>query len=336
MSTDSRCAPSSERLLHQRAAAWPKWPTLDELTAAHLRETSASEGIDFATALLYDRLRYSADHGAFIERIDALRQSPSSLPQLHDVTFAVAPGAFWKEYPHIQADGRLLRSVADECCCRTEMIPVPSSGPLQKNAETILDWLSRQPPTPIILTSLSKGGADVKLAMQQNPAAFEHVVAWINICGMLNGTPLVGHLMSKPVRRSLVRLHFWWSGLDFQMVRDLDSRADGLLIQPLALPEGVKLISVVGFPLVSHMHNWRSRMWRRALDPLGPNDGGVLLHDVCRLPGHVYPVWGADHYLQPRQFDVGRLAAALLQYIVEERTELNEPAEHVALQTDVR
>ena len=29
------------------------------------------------------------------------------------------------------------------------------------------------------------------------------------------------------------------------------------------------------------------------------NDGGILLADVVRLSGSVYPVWGADHYLHP-------------------------------------
>jgi hypothetical protein len=41
----------------------------------------------------------------------------------------------------------------------------------------------------------------------------------------------------------------------------------------------------------------------------------VLLGDVCQLPGDLYPVWGADHYLCPRRFDMRSLATAILHDI---------------------
>jgi hypothetical protein len=41
------------------------------------------------------------------------------------------------------------------------------------------------------------------------------------------------------------------------------------------------------------------------------------LADVCALPGLIYPLWGADHYLRP-QADVRELVLAVLQYLGEE------------------
>ena len=37
--------------------------------------------------------------------------------------------------------------------------------------------------------------------------------------------------------------------------------------------------------------------------------------DVCQLPGFVYPVWGADHYLRPAGVDIRGLAARILHYL---------------------
>jgi hypothetical protein len=308
---------SFDRLLRQRAAAWPECRSLDELTSERLRDLGAREGIDFATAVLYDRIRQSTENGPFIARIEAL-QERAVLPRLEGVTFAVAPGAFWRELPRIQSDGRLLRDVAADHGCRTAMIPVASTGPLCENARSILEWVAQQPKAPILLASLSKGGADVKLAIHAEPSAFRHVVAWINICGMLNGTPLVEFLHSRPLPRTLLSWFFRWRGLDFRMVHDLDARSHSLLADPLRLPGHIRLISVIGFPLRNHMRNRRARLLRGVLDPLGPNDGGVLLEEVCRLPGQVFPVWGADHYMQPEQMDIRSLTAALLSYLADE------------------
>lgn len=321
MPITSVTADSGERELLERAARFPELTTLAECTGDRLRALTAREGVDFATAVLYERVRRSAKHGPFIERVHALLHRPPRTAALNGFTFAVAPGAFWREFPHIDADGRLLRTVAAAFGCRTALIPVPSTGSLLSNARIVADWL-RQQHGRVILASPSKGSTDVRLAMREDPEAFRDVAAWFNLCGMVHGTPLVERLLNQPWRAALVRVLFWWRGLDFQMVRDLHAGPDGILAGKLELPSHIRLYNIVGFPLSAHMRNRRSRMWRRALEPLGPNDGGVLLDDVLRLPGSFFPVWGADHYLQPQHIDVRRLIAALLCDLADE---LNPP-----------
>jgi hypothetical protein len=97
---------------------------------------------------------------------------------------------------------------------------------------------------------------------------------------------------------------------------DLRYGRDSLLDFELSLPAHVQLISVVGFPLREHLTRTIARRCHRRLTPLGPNDGGLVLADVCKLPGLIYPMWGADHYLQPKT-DVRVLIAAILQYLAE-------------------
>jgi len=68
-------------------------------------------------------------------------------------------------------------------------------APSDDNARQIIDWLAGRPPTdsPILLVSLSKGGSDVKRALEFPDAAraFANVAVWFNLSGILNGTPLV-------------------------------------------------------------------------------------------------------------------------------------------------
>jgi len=323
-------AATDDRLLFHRASNWSGLSELETITSADLRALTAAHGIDFATAVLYDRLRRSETHGAYIARIEAALEEPAPRHHLRGVTFAIAPGAFWREMPHIDADGRLLRSVAEAMGCRTALIPVPSTGALRDNARQILNWLRQAGDGPIILCSLSKGSADVRLAMEAEPAAFHSVRAWINVCGLVTGTPLADYLLGRRWHATLVKLLFWFRGFEFQMIRDLRHGPPGPLAGPFHVPRHIAVRSVVAYPLERHIVNRRTRRWRRPLARHGPNDGGMLLHDVTALPGLVYPVWGADHRLQPPGVDLRPLAASLLLEVAEsvltkENGQLSQP-----------
>jgi hypothetical protein len=165
---------------------------------------------------------------------------------------------------------------------------------------------------------LSKGGADVKAALAAPGAerAFKNVAAWISLCGILDGTPMADWLLSRAPGAVLMRLYSRLRGQNRAFLHDLRYGAGRPLDFALRLPPHLQLISIVGFPLREHLHRAVARRCHRRLTALGPNDGALVLADVCALPGLVYPLWGADHYLQPKT-DVRELVAAILQYLDE-------------------
>jgi hypothetical protein len=147
--------------------------------------------------------------------------------------------------------------------------------------------------------------------------AFANVVGWINLCGILRGTPMTEWLLSRHPGAVLNRLYHRLRGWSLGFLEELRYGPGTPLDFDLNLPPHIRMVSVIGFPLREHLHRGISRRCHRRLTPLGPNDGGVVLADVCALPGLVYPLWGADHYLQPRDTDVRELVRALLQYMAE-------------------
>ena len=309
-----------ERDLLRRAAQWAEHSDWRELTVAALERVAERQGVDFATALLYDRLLRSAEHGPFMERLERLSKEDTRAPVL-DATVVIAPGAFYVEFPHTGADGRLLREEAERFGCRSEVVPLASFGSLRENERILRDWLLSRPPGNVILVSLSKSGAEVKLALAHAdaPEVFRHVVCWINLSGLVNGTPLVDWLFAHKLRRCWVRFLFWVRRYNFKAIHDLARGPGTLLACDLRLPQHMRAIHVVGFPLARHLTNALARRCYRRVRHLGPNDGaGILLGDVCRLPGHVYPVWGADHYLRPRGCDLRGLARGIFLYLHEE------------------
>ncbi len=186
--------------------------------------------------------------------------------------------------------------------CPVERVPVESFGSLARNAAVIANWLSQHGQQQVVLISLSKGSADLKIALGLPEAhrLFGNVTAWISLSGLPQGTPLVAWLRRQPLRRLGVRLLLRLRGQRYSVVEELRPEAGGPLTTWPALPPRVRVIHVVSFPLRRHLaHPWAERGYERVA-PLGPNDGGgFLLGDVTRLPGTVFPVWGADHYLQP-------------------------------------
>lgn len=308
-----------ERHLLDRAAQSPRHNCLAELTPEVLRNVSQQEGIDFATALLFDRIVRSPEHRPFVERMQELQQRDSAAASRIDATVAFVPGAFYVEHPQTGADAAVLLTEAAGFGCPTARIPTLSIGTTAENGRIICAWLSGQTADRIILVSLSKGGADVKMALAEPDAkqAFRNVVAWINLGGILQGSPMVAWTLSRRLPSLFCRLLFWIRGRDYQFVRDLDRRAGSTLDFELRPPEHMRLIHVAAFTLPRHTSSRRARRWYRRLSSFGPNDSVMMLADIGKLPGLILPVWGTDHYLQSR-WNSRSLFAALLQYLAEE------------------
>jgi hypothetical protein len=318
-----------EHALLARAAAFPECPTLASLTAEKLRALTDREGVDFATALLFDRIRRSPRHAAFIDRLDRVPAEQIS-PNKPPLTVAVVPAPFYREKPHTGADGRVIRETAASLGFRNELIPLSSTGTLRENSRTLLDWLARRHEEKIILVSLCKGGADVRSALAAPDAAarFANVVAWVNVCGTLNGSPVAEWLLATKPRFFAAWLFCKCRGHNFEFLRELRPSSTGPLSSPLQLPATMRFITLVGFPLRAHLTNAFMRRCHRFISPHGPNDGGVLLADLITLPGDLYPVWGADHYLRP-EARAKRIFAAVLNYVSQGALPLNPVGDDV-------
>jgi hypothetical protein len=290
--------------LFARAKTW-KGPDAD------FAALTRSEGLDFATALLHERLLRAGANAEFLRTA----RRPGRGAKLDADLIGVVPGAFHREHRNTGADGARVIAIAREAGCEAEVIPTASFGTFSESARTIVDWLRAHRGRRIALVSLSKGGADVKHALR-TPDAFASVAAWVSLSGIVQGTPLVEWLRRRPLRWWGVRALLWWRGHPGRTLDDLRHGPDAPLAAWPALPPHLNVVHVCGFPLRRHLsHPWAPRAYER-LAPLGPNDGGaILLADALTLPGIVCPIWGADHYLTP-SWDVlpllkGIIAAAL-------------------------
>jgi hypothetical protein len=269
----------------------------EEPSEEGLRRLAKTEGIDAATATLYGYLRNASRHQEFINAVETGGAPPALRGKSPRVL--VMPGAFHAEYPQTGGDGGRVLELAAELGWPAERVDVPSLAPMARNAAALVEALRRAQERPAVVVSLSKGGADVRAAIERADAAEElrDVRAWVSLSGMTMGTPLVAWLRARPLRcwgvRALLRLR----RQRFAVLEEL--RRGAALAAPFTLPPKMRAIHVLGFPRVRDLSDEWARRGHARLADLGPNDGGgVMLADALRLPGDVYPVWGADHYLR--------------------------------------
>ncbi|EEF61883.1 hypothetical protein [Pedosphaera parvula] len=311
-----KAAEESEETILLHAEQWLQKSDHAEITTRNLRQISEIQGIDFATALLYKHIAHSPQHREFVAQINALRQEPINASKKGHATLAVVPGAFYVERPETGGDGRWLMEGAETLGLQFKRIPLLSVGTLNENADILLRWLREQADEKIILISLSKGGADVKAALRRPNAAeaFSRVIAWVNVCGTLNGSPAADWLLARPMWKLVFRFLYWRRKRDFQFIHDLRHQVGSPLDFQLIPPVGMRMISIIGFPLRRHLSHAYARRCHHSISALGPNDSTVLLADTLSWPGVIYPVWGADHYLQP-EHNTRNLISTILQHL---------------------
>ena len=99
---------AEEKNLLVRAAAWGESPLLADCTPEKLSVVAQQHGLEFATALLYDRVLNHPEHRAFFQRVKE-NTAPVVLPP---PLVGIIPGAFYLEQKNTGADGARLAAIA--------------------------------------------------------------------------------------------------------------------------------------------------------------------------------------------------------------------------------
>lgn len=279
-----------------------------------MREAADLQALDEATQALYARIREIPCNRHLAT---ALEQGPvPSAISARNVRIVLVPGILYRDYPETGADGARLRMIAAGFGIPFETIPADGTEGLDAAARLIIDRLDRLPDEErVLLFSLSKGSAEVRhaLAHGHGEAAFRRVRAWVSVSGLPFGTPSFEGVLRRPLSRLLFATWFWWRRWKLEPVRELLAYEPRV---PFVLPSHLEFIQISAFPLQSHLRDRRSRRLQRRIAALGPNDGFAVLNDLAALPGSLYPLWGADHYLEGAP-DLNGCIARLIAYLID-------------------
>lgn len=265
------------------------------------------ESVDLATRCLYESLLQSG-HGAFI---DAVAKQPTT-PVAVDgrIKLYIVPGMFHRGHPEIGTDGSLISEVAARFGFDVHAVDSKGTGSIAANAKRLKADLERETAARVWLISISRGACEVRKYLQENtkPASLR---GWVNISGIHKGVPFVDGKFSTPAHRLFSALLCRVFGIEYEALREM--RTDQALWQNRQWPEDLKVVNVVPMPIRSHVNRAIIHRYEQTL-ALGPNDGFIPLVDALELPGHIFPIWGCDHFM--RTPELSGYLYRILNYIV--------------------
>ena len=260
------------------------------------RRDAQIAALDHAMQALYDQVRAAPKNRALWQAMEG--DASARHPVADDLRIVLVPGILYRDFPGTGADGAVLREIAAKLRLPFETVPVDGTEGLERAAELIITQLLAVPEgSRVLLFSLSKGSAEVRHALGklEAPAAFSRVHAWISVSGLPFGTPTAETVFRRPLARAWLSAWFWFRRWRLEHVRELLLHRPGAAFE---IPPHLQFVQIAAFPLHARLRERRSRRFQRRLAAYGPNDGFAVLGELAALPGRLYAVWGADHYLR--------------------------------------
>jgi hypothetical protein len=271
----------------------------EDIDQNRLVELTVAHGIDMATAILFDRIRRSERHSRFISDFEAVPVDLQNLPKMSG-RLVLVPAGFYRHFPNFGGGGEVILEVARKHGLSPELAPTNSTGLMRDNAELLRELFRKADDKSIILFTLSRGAAEVRLALTEEPALVKKIKRWVMICSTLYGSRQADHMLGlNPWKKWFLYRALRPYGFTPEIVSEFRTGPEGILPQPwkMVFPEGL-LTCLVPCCLRSHLNSSGQRRRFDQMSKFGPNDGVLTFFDGLHPSANVFPVWGADHYMR--------------------------------------
>jgi len=273
--------------------------------AQALQAITRDYSADTATALLIQCLyavpRIQHSQQLFLSEL-ALRRAadPAQAAFLADrageYLVLVVPGWGYKTNAHVTgADLAAPRAIISSLGFEQHLVEVEDTGSVEGGAKAIATALRhfQDSDKKIILVSASSGGPMVALALSDPAiASIPQLAGWLNICGVLRGTPVIDAFLPWP-KSMLLRTVAWhegWNYADLLSLSRSNSRYD-----EFTPPEQLTIVNYIGIPFSGQVSTLGKEFYGM-LRAQGPNDGLTLIPDAL-APGYTIMAVGMDHFI---------------------------------------
>lgn len=296
-------------------------PSRDDLKAI-----STELSVDFASLFLVDRLLSSGCNRqlneTFARYVDGTIAAVPD-PSAYRVLFV--PGWDYVENGHVTgADFAQPRKLATGFGLDNVLVELPPTGSVEENARVLAASIAKHAATGkrLLLAGASSAGPAIHLALGEGLGRDESaaVKAWLNLGGILQGSPLVDYLQRWP-QRWLFNVVAWFKDWDRSAILSMGTAPSRERFQRLNPDPRILVVNYLGVPLSGQVGRF-SRDKYPLLRAEGPNDGLTLAADVIAPDSLTIVALGRDHFFaEDPQIDVKTLALMkLMLQLVEQGT----------------
>jgi hypothetical protein len=288
-----------------------------------LKQISQATSVDFAALYFAEQLLNDPANMrvqlAFEENLRAARVGLESIDfqiSTRSTPYVVlfVPGWNYVENGHLT--GASLadpQKIVTRLGLESHFVGIESIGSVEENAEVIAKEivLHAQTGRPIILVGPSSAGPAIHLALGDQLGAqhLHQVKGWLNLGGILQGSPLVDYWWSWP-RSWLFRMALWYKGWDREDVLSMSVERSRSRFARLNLPDSLLIVNYLGIPLSGGLGRY-TRDTYPILRQDGPNDGLTLLADAIAPKSVTIVALGRDHFFaEDPEIDLKTVALA--------------------------
>ena len=269
-----------------------------------LRQTSQDQSLDFAALFLADRLwsvtenrLLQRDFHRFMEQTKADLYTAPATGRNYIVLFV--PGwNYVNNGPITGSDFALPRKLLNQLGMENYLVEIPSTGSVYQSADVISETILRHSmgKQRIIIVGASAAGPAIHytLGKQLSAEQLGSVAAWINLGGILKGSPLIDYFQRWP-QKAILNLAGWILGWDNDEIMTMSTAQSRARFSQLEVPDKMVVINYLGLSLsgdLSHLSTFKYPL----IADQGPNDGLTQLIDIIAPNSMTLVATRSDHY----------------------------------------
>jgi hypothetical protein len=279
-----------------------------------LKQLSDEFSVDFAALYFADQIAHSPANRRFRRAFDqayeyarkAFPEGRVKLSAIADYEVLVVPIYLYKRLIGSGADLAAPRAALKKVGLTCHFVETQDDGAVEANADLVAAAIRArmQSGRRLIVISASKSSPEVALALTRlEPVETRHVAAWINVGGVLQGSPLADEYLFQ-------ELEFLVGEVDVAGKESLTILRGRPRFDSFHVPEHVLVVNYLGVPVTGSVSFW-GRKGFYSLRKHGPNDGISLLSDMI-FPGAVTLAdLSNDHFMRGKPLDITTVALSL-------------------------
>lgn len=290
-------------------------PTRDEL-----KKISQTFSVDFAALFLADRLLNNECNKDLNQHFERYVKNEVTVDADVASSYLIlfVPGWDYVKNGHVSgADFAKPREMATKFGFENYLVPLPSTGSVEEGAIVLVAEIAKHSHSgkKIILVGSSAAGPAIQLVLGERLGKKElsSIKAWLNVGGILQGSPLVDYSEKRP-QRWWFNLVVWYKGWDKKAIRSLGTAASRKRFSRLHLHSDIVVFNYMGIPLSGQLSQYADTGYR-LLRSHGPNDGLALLTDEIAPDSLTVVALGSDHYLAEDP-EIDKKTAALMKLVI--------------------
>jgi len=285
-----------------------------------LKAISRAFSVDFAALFLADRLLGNGCNRDLNRRFERYLRNETAVDAGIASSYLIlfVPGWDYVDRGHLTgADFAKPRELATRSGFENYLVALPPTGSVEEGATVLAAEIARHHRSgkKILIVGTSSAGPVIHLTLGEllDGEELSSIKAWLNLAGILRGTPFIDYFEKRP-QRWFFNAYLWFRGLDRDAILSMGTAPSRRRFARLQLGSEIMVINYMGIPLSGQLSQFSGTGYRM-LRSDGPNDGLALLADEIAPGGLTVVALGSDHFLAEDP-EIDKKTVALMQLIV--------------------